>query len=49
MGPVKERYLFYEKARDIILVRYISGVNMITTEFSVLLPYSDTTMASNNL
>ena len=35
MGPVKERYLHYEKAGDQFLGRAVSGLNMMTTEFGV--------------
>ena len=38
MGPVKERYLHYEKAGDQFLGRAVCGLNMMTTDFGVSPP-----------
>jgi hypothetical protein len=48
MGPVKERYLFYEKAGDQFLGRAVSGMNMMTTKVAVLPPYFDTTTITDD-
>ena len=47
MGPVKERYLHYEKAGDQFLGRAVSGLNMMTTDFAVSPPHFDATAEVN--
>jgi hypothetical protein len=48
MGPVKERYLFYEKAGDQFLGRAVSGMNMMSMEFAVSPPYFDASTVTDD-
>ena len=39
MGPVKDRYIHYEKAGDQFCGRYATGVSSLRIEFAVSTPY----------
>ena len=39
MGPVKEKYIHYEKAGDQYVGRVAAGLNVNSTEFAVFCPY----------
>ena len=43
MGPVKERYLFYEKAGDQYLGRVVAGLNVNDVNFAISPPHFDYT------
>ena len=47
MGPVKERYLHYEKAGDQYLGRVVAGLNCNDSSFAVSPPYFDLTGCEN--
>ena len=48
MGPVKERYLHYEKAGDQYLGRVVPGLNCNDSSFAVSPPYFDLTGCEND-
>jgi hypothetical protein len=49
MGPVKEKYIHYEKAGDQYVGRVVCGLNVNSTRFAVSLPYFEFPVADGVL
>ena len=49
MGPVKDRYIHYEKAGDQFVGRTVTGISSLSKDFATSPPYFDLEDAPDNI